>query len=160
LCEDIKGNKWYDISLNGAGYPKIEEVKRMQIALSNLYNEMEKLGENEIDKINQEIWDWQKEEMMRIDKPDKERRKQKKSGYVYLLKSRNLYKIGRAKNMQNRMKFYKTENPFKIKVIFQKEVDDYIGKETELLKKFKDKNYKGEWFSLNSQDIKWIKQNL
>ena len=58
------------------------------------------------------------------------------------------------------MKKYTTENPFGIKIVFQKEVDDYIGIEKKLLDKFKEKQVRGEWFKLNKQDIKWIKQNI
>jgi len=84
----------------------------------------------------------------------------KEKGYIYLLKSKNLYKIGRAKHLKERIKTYRAENPFGIKVIFQKKVDDYIGEEIKFLEKFKDKNYKGEWFKLNQEDIQWIKQSL
>lgn len=81
-------------------------------------------------------------------------------GYIYLIKSKNLYKIGRAKDIQGRIKTYKTENPFGIRVIFQKVVNDYIKTENKLLKRFKDKQIRGEWFELNKEDILWIKQNI
>jgi thymidine phosphorylase len=84
----------------------------------------------------------------------------KQEGYIYIIKSKNLYKIGRTKNLKNRFKTYRTENPFEIKVIFQKKVNDYIKEEIKLLTKFKDKNYKGEWFKLDKKDIQWIKENL
>ena len=81
-------------------------------------------------------------------------------GYIYLIKSNNLYKIGRAKNLKSRIKTYQTENPFGIEVIFQKEVDDYIGTEKDLLTRFENKRERGEWFKLNNEDIQWIKENL
>jgi len=81
-----------------------------------------------------------------------------KSGYVYLLKSNNLYKIGRTTSFKSRMKKYTTENPFGIKLILQKKVDDYIGIEKKLLDKFKEKQVRGEWFKLNKGDIKEFKK--
>lgn len=82
-------------------------------------------------------------------------------GFIYLLKSKNLYKIGRAKNPKSRIRTYRTENPFGIKVILQKKVDDYIKVENMLLKKFKEKLVNGkEWFKLNNKDIKEIENIL
>ena len=87
--------------------------------------------------------------------------RKKEKGYIYLVKSNGLYKIGRAKYPRDRIKTYQTENPFGIEIILVKEVDDYIGKETELLEKFKEKRIRGkEWFELNQKDIEWIKQNI
>ena len=107
--------------------------------------------------VDVEGWrEWRKKR--EIEKKRKERIPKK--GFIYLIESNSLYKIGRCQNPRDRIKAYKTENPFGIKVIFQKEVDDYIDKEAKLLKKFKDKNYRGEWFKLNEEDIKWTKQNL
>jgi hypothetical protein len=83
-----------------------------------------------------------------------------KNGFIYILKSKNLYKIGRTLQFKKRIKIYKTENPFGIKIIFQKEMNNCFNTELELLKKFKNKKYKGEWFKLNKKDIKWIKNNI
>lgn len=92
-------------------------------------------------------------------KIEKEKIQKKIKGYIYILKSNGLYKIGRSKNIKNRIKLYKTENPFGIDVIFQKEVDDYINKEIKLLEMFSDKLKLGnEWFDLSDKDIKLIKK--
>lgn len=83
----------------------------------------------------------------------------KEIGYIYIIKSNGLYKIGRSKNIKNRIKLYKTENPFGIDVIFQKKVDDYINKEIKLLNMFNDKLKLGkEWFYLSDKDINLIKK--
>ena len=84
----------------------------------------------------------------------------KQKGYIYLLKSKNFYKIGKTKYLKDRMKAYKTENPFEIEIIIQKEVEDYVKIEKELLKKFEDKQIKGEWFKLNKDDVEEIKKYL
>ena len=85
----------------------------------------------------------------------------KKRGYIYLLKSNGIYKIGRSLNIKSRIDLYRTENPFGIRLIFQKEVDDYVKVESILLEKFKENKVKGkEWFDLNLKDVRWIKQNI
>lgn len=80
--------------------------------------------------------------------------------YIYVLKSNWIYKIWRAKNIQNRLKKYTTENPFWIDVIFALKVKNYINNETILLKKFKNKQVRWEWFSLDWQDLLFIKEVL
>ena len=53
-----------------------------------------------------------------------------------------------------------TENPFKIEVVFQKIIDNPEEAEKKLQNKFQQKKYRGEWFKLNNQDIKEIKEIL
>jgi len=101
-----------------------------------------------------------KEERECREKSKKINNKKIENGWIYLLKSKNLYKIGRAKNIQSRIKTYKTENPFGIKIIIQKKVNDYIGIEIKLLKMFNEKQIRGEWFKLNKDDINRIKKYL
>ncbi len=105
--------------------------------------------------MNQKKKESEEEETKEYPTKNKNRR-----GYVYVLKSNRLYKIGRSKEFENRMKVYKTENPFGMKVILQKEVDDCVNKEIELLKKFEGKKHRGEWFKLDKEDIQWIKDNI
>lgn len=159
-CEDDKGNEWLEISLNGEGYPSIKKVEEMLRVLTKFLKHLKKLGPKEIDKINEKIEKDFEEEMMNFNKATGKRKREKENGYIYILKSKNLYKIGRAKSLKSRIKTYRTENPFGIRVILQKEVDDYIGIEDRLLRKFKNKQVRGEWFKLNKEDIKWLKQNI
>jgi len=94
--------------------------------------------------------DYEKEKTLSKGKVGK---KIKKPGYIYLLKSGGLHKIGRAGNFNQRLKFYKTENPFKTEVITQFYVEDSVKTERFLLDAFKNKKVKGEWFNLNDKDI-------
>lgn len=157
-CENEDGERWYDISLNGQGYPQIAEVRKMKDAICLLLEEMEKLGQDKINEINQDIT---KEHIERLaQNVGSTKEYQKTNGYIYVIQSNSLYKIGRAKHLQSRMKTYRSENPFGVEVVLQKEVDDYIGEETKLLRKFKNKKYRGEWFRLKQEDLEWIKQNI
>ena len=125
-------------------------------------------GENKYYEIIKEWFLWhlkeniikKQKEQARYKEEEKIENKQEQSGFIYVIKSKNLYKIGRALDSVSRIKTYKTENPFGIKVILQKFTDDYIEKEKEFLKKFQAKQVRGEWFKLGKEDINWIKQNL
>jgi len=84
----------------------------------------------------------------------------KESGYIYILKNKEFYKIGRSKNPKNRIKSYVTENPDEIEIILCEYVDDYKKAEEELHILFKDKKHRGEWFKLNNEDIELIKNYI
>ena len=87
--------------------------------------------------------------------------KKKEYGYIYLLKSNGLYKVGRAKNPKDRLKTYKTENPFGIEIVHQERVFDYESIEITLHKHFAHKLKLGkEWFELEEDDIVFVKDFL
>ena len=145
--------KGINFMINVGGCPNHKEIDSIIDRLQRLKNEM---TDKEINEQNKKEWEEQMHNMEEANKLSHNDLKTKIKGYIYLLKSRNLYKIGRAKDIRNRIKTYKTENPFGIEVIFQKKVNDYVGVETKLLKKFKDKQIRGEWFELDKKDIQKI----
>lgn len=100
------------------------------------------------------------EELLRYRGKTEKIERKKERGFIYILKSLEIYKIGRAKHLDSRIKAYKTENPHGIELLHQKEVDDYISVESNLLMKFKEKQVRGEWFKLSIEDIEWIKNNI
>lgn len=67
------------------------------------------------------------------------------------MKSHDLYKIGKAKNVNKRIQTFKTGNPV-IEVVKVIE-GDY---EHKLHKIYKEKRVIGEWFSLSSKDVENI----
>lgn len=81
----------------------------------------------------------------------------KRSGYVYIIKSQNKYKIGKASKIKDRIKKYITENPEPIEIILTEKVSDYTNCESELHKKLSHKNYNREWFELDDSDFIIIK---
>ena len=99
------------------------------------------------------------ERMIKRHNNDSREKTSQRRGYIYLLKSRDIYKIGKTLNLRDRSKRYRAENPFGTRVLFQKEVDNYTNVERGLLEKFKEKRFSGEWFKLDEDDILWIKQN-
>ena len=83
-----------------------------------------------------------------------------KKGYVYLIESQGVYKIGITKQIKERVNRYTTENPFPVKLILSYKVENCLEKEEYLLSKFKDKNIHGEWFKLSQADVKFIQEDL
>lgn len=86
-------------------------------------------------------------------------KKQAEIGYVYLVESENLYKIGKTKNPTSRMNYYSTM-PNKAELLFIEKVKNYSDCEKELHLFFAEKNYRGEWFTLDDSDIEVMKNYL
>ena len=72
--------------------------------------------------------------------------------YTYIIKSHNLYKIGKSADVAKRVKTFKTGNPV-IELIKVLDGD----RESDLHVQYKDKRVAGEWFELNVEDIQAIK---
>ena len=78
-------------------------------------------------------------------------------GYVYLIWSQYGYKIGKAVNVQSRTKLFEVKLPFPIKVEHYARFDDYTQAERSLHLYFHEKRMEGEWFSLDENDVAFIK---
>lgn len=81
-------------------------------------------------------------------------------GYIYVIRQDDFFKIGKALDMQNRMKMYITENPNELEVIIEHKVNNYGYVEKHLHNMFKSKRIRGEWFKLTNTDIVTIKAYL
>lgn len=80
------------------------------------------------------------------------------SGHVYLLKHDKTYKIGRSTDATRRYKEIKVQMPMKTIEIHVIETDDTVGIEAYWHKRFSSKRLEGEWFALNTNDIKAFKK--
>lgn len=80
-----------------------------------------------------------------------------KNGYIYLIESNWLYKIGKTKNVSSRIKKYITENPNEIILIHSYHAENYTDEEARLHEKFQSKRIRWEWFQLSEIDINYIK---
>jgi hypothetical protein len=144
-------------TLNGCHFPSKETLNQMLRIVAEVID----LGEDTREAIDVRITERQnreEKELMEENRINAKIRAPKK-GFIYLIKSLNLYKIGRCEN-PNRIKTYRTENPHHIDLIFQVEVLDCVGIEKMLLEKYSSKKYKGEWFKLNAKDILDIRDIL
>lgn len=78
-------------------------------------------------------------------------------GYVYILGSElGIYKIGRTKNVELRMKQLEGI-PFKTELIHTIPCEDDTKFEAELHERYKSKRKTGEWFELSKKDIEELK---
>lgn len=90
----------------------------------------------------------------------KSKKRTAKKGYVYLIKSKYGYKIGRAKKIKNRSKQFEVMLPFNWQFVAYGIFDDYVLKEKELHHQFDRQRINGEWFDLNQEQVESLKQIL
>ncbi len=126
-------------------YPSHEQADKMIVALEEL---KELKTPEEIVEYNRAA-DRRREDLSG-DSPEK---KADMVGYIYVIRSASLYKIGRSKCKDCRIKRYRTENPNEIEPIMIVKVDDYINAEAVVLSMFPDKHHHGEWFSLDKKTL-------
>jgi hypothetical protein len=87
----------------------------------------------------------------------KDYKKENRVGYIYVLKGQDgYYKIGTALNVDERIGNFSPKLPFPVEVIFYKMVENRFQVEKMLHDRFQDKHTNGEWFRLDSNDIKII----
>jgi hypothetical protein len=79
-------------------------------------------------------------------------------GEVYLFKSGRYYKIGMTKDMVRRGNELKIQLPERMDLIHSITTDDPSGIEAYWHKRFEAKRMNGEWFDLNSADIRAFKR--
>jgi hypothetical protein len=76
--------------------------------------------------------------------------------YLYLIKCQQYYKIGVANDVQSRLAQLSTGNPFELEPLTVSGFDNASAVETVLHQRFAAKRQRGEWFSLNSDDVATI----
>lgn len=79
-------------------------------------------------------------------------------GYIYVIYIKDFaekayYKIGMAKNMENRIKSHQCSSPFEIKLACAYFFNNMRAEESYLHGLFMDKNIRGEWFDLSDEDL-------
>lgn len=79
-------------------------------------------------------------------------------GAVYIFKSGRYYKIGKTKDTVRRGSELKIQLPEDLYLIHEIKTDDPSGVENYWHKRFESKRMKGEWFDLNSSEIKAFKR--
>lgn len=82
------------------------------------------------------------------------------AGYVYLMKEvgGDLYKIGISINPQKRLYDINNTMPFDVELVHTMPVREMKKCEDSWHYIFREKHVKGEWFRLNSNDVKLFKQ--
>lgn len=81
------------------------------------------------------------------------------AGYVYLVKVRNesnLYKIGRTRVPEDRLRTFNVKLPFPVDILALVKTDNMYSLERMLHNRFSDKRANGEFFYLTSEDVQAI----
>ena len=78
------------------------------------------------------------------------------AGFVYVVKCAELYKIGATKNATQRIARFETAYPHDLRVVRVAQVPNMAHIEKTLHARFAEKRVKGEWFNLNSSDLRAI----
>jgi len=86
-----------------------------------------------------------------------EMRARDREGFVYLVRAESgEYKIGRSKNVEARLRNFRTLSPLEFELLHSFYADHASKAESELHKKFTGKRIKREWFSLDGVDVSMI----
>lgn len=83
-----------------------------------------------------------------------------RGGYIYILKDTEIsgyYKIGKTKQPFERMKAFGVQLPFAVELIHVIKCHSADEVERRLHRQFASKRQRGEWFSLNDEDVAAIK---
>lgn len=80
-------------------------------------------------------------------------------GYVYFVQEymNGTFKIGKTKHIEKRMNLFNIKLPFENKLIYLIKTGNHHQTEVAFHKHFSNKRLEGEWFSLNREDMNWIK---
>ncbi len=78
------------------------------------------------------------------------------AGYIYFLCVGEFCKIGRTKNLEQRLRVYRPLYPHDLHFQRTLRVKDMFEAEAYLHRHFEPKNVKSEWFRLDETDWKWI----
>lgn len=104
------------------------------------------------------------DERMRVfagggEQPEQEQVTKKTSqspGHVYVIKSVNLYKIGRTGDMEKRMKSFERSLPHGFEMICSWYTTDTRTEEAEMHSILAEKRVTGEWFALGDDDVDFL----
>ncbi len=91
------------------------------------------------------------------EEPESVRLAKNPTGGVYLIKSGQHFKIGKANDFEQRIKQVKLQLPEKAVEVHRIYTDDPLGIESYWHKRFKEKRKNGEWFELAEEDVEIFK---
>jgi len=86
--------------------------------------------------------------------------KRLRAGVVYVIKSESgLYKIGRACDLERRLREYRTILPVSFTLVLSIATPEASLLEMALHRQFSDKRLHGEWFELDTEDVEWLRSH-
>lgn len=134
----------YHNMITSGEFTKIQnKCSRISEKRNNVYNYI-----RELKMVENVIRYYEKESMLNL------------PGYIYILKTKHGYKIGRTIDIKKRLSSYTTALLNQFECVFSCQVNDHVRIEKELHLRFKDKHISREWFNLNERDIEQVKSIL
>jgi hypothetical protein len=82
------------------------------------------------------------------------------SGHIYVLKVGDIYKIGRSRQVKQRLHMHQDSCPFPIEIVMHARVHDHELIEAGLHRAFADKRVRTEWYRLDEHDLADIREVL
>ncbi len=148
-----------DILISRAQYHYFISLEDLLFIKSKLDNTIKFAQENNIKELNNAIKLEYEQDFIKDNSGMLVKRHSDFPTKVYLMKDEHsgLYKIGRSINPLKRERTLQSEKP-QIRLIYS--FNAYCKDEIDIHEKFKDKRVRGEWFSLNEDDINYIKNFL
>lgn len=142
------------ILVNRIAYTQYLPIEVLRQIESLLKPTIEFALKNDIEKLNEEYYEWSTKAILeyagRVPKSIKNKT------FIYLIhdKGSNAYKIGVSTNPEKRMKSIKSASAH-AELLFYLDGDEY--NEKFLHDKFTSKRIRGEWFNLSTEDVEYIK---
>lgn len=129
-----------------------EEIQKVFNEIVGFYKEY---SDEEIREINKKIDEEKRAEYKKNMNPPTKNKHKFSVGYVYFAKNEDdKIKIGRTINLKGRMKSLNTSSPHTIDLVAYFETNSSVELEEATQKYFNENKIKGEWFDINTDDIR------
>lgn len=76
------------------------------------------------------------------------------SVYIFKVRNKNIFKIGRTVNVKDRLRTVQTNSPLKIDYVYHVDVSDTCEVESALHRRYQENWLIGEWFTLSDGEVK------
>jgi len=130
-----------------------KEYKSVRYAMDAFYASW---SDNEIELHNTELKSGYSRQLEAMEQKDAPSQRRPVPGYIYVIKSGNYCKIGRTKDMKQRMKTFEKSIPGGFHLVCDWYSDDTMQEEAEMHSIFATLRVNGEWFNLQDNNIRWL----
>ena len=112
---------------------------------------------NWIEQENTRLQDFQAKQAQRFAGQPHPIEQEPTSGWIYILRAGDYYKIGRSQDPVNRYSQLATLPPWPTEIVHTFETENYHAIEKDLHDIFASKRANGEWFALDAEDVELLR---